>query len=85
MTWYVGGSRGVAPLILNVGAGRSEVLTSAALPRDKGAQIPSEQEIGWVQRRSGRFGEDRCISYRLGIETRILGRRNVFQLTPEDK
>jgi hypothetical protein len=77
VTWYVGGSGGIAPLILNVGAGRSEVLTSAALPRGKGAQIPSEQEVGWVQRRSERLGEGICISYQLGIET-----LTVLQLTP---
>ena len=68
-----GGRTGIAPLILNLGAAQSEVLNSAALPRGKGAQIPSEQEVGWVQRRSGRFGEERCISYQLGVETRFLG------------
>jgi hypothetical protein len=41
-----GGSRGIDPLILDLGAGWSEVLNSAALPRGKGNRYPVNGKLG---------------------------------------
>jgi hypothetical protein len=64
------GTRGVAPLILKLGARWKWVFTIAPLPlypREKIRPVPIEEEAGW----SGVFGEQRNLLSMPGFELQI--------------
>jgi hypothetical protein len=64
------GSRGIAPLILNLGAGGGWSASCPAISACNEASVSMGYEAGWLQSRCGCFGEEKNIHNFIGNRTR---------------
>jgi len=66
------GNGDVAPLIFNLAAGWNGLVSCAGrFTSEKEPEVPIQQEAGWSQSRSGRFGKEINLLPHLGSEPRL--------------